>query len=524
MNNKITDKDMIFFYGPPGTGKSLLGKLFARKLNLKFIDLDNLIEERTSQSILEIFEGKGEEEFRNIECQLLDDVLTNRAVVVALGGGALLNSESRAKVEKSGKVICLRASEDVLKKRLAQSNAIRPMLLNGLDEKLRKTLMDRKEHYDSFKLQLDTSWKKPHQLVFEAQMILGVFYLVGMKKPYDVTVARGNLQNIGHVLSRDGSTSPVVVVSDHNVAKLYMQSVMDAIRHEGFTVESFIFPAGELQKTIYTLINMWNTFSQIGVERKSVIVALGGGVVGDLAGFGAAAYLRGLDWINMPTSLLAMVDSSIGGKTGADLQDGKNLIGAFHPPKSVLVDTLALKTLPEIEIRNGMAEVIKHGVIGDPELFEICSYGWESVKDNIGTVINRAIAVKVQIIEDDPYEIGKRAVLNLGHTLGHAIEKSSSYSVRHGEAVSIGMVASARLSEQLGIADAGLANIIASTLQKFGLPTEMPVGISKSVLLQAMKRDKKRAEGKVALVLPIRIGKVSYGITIENLNQLVDAV
>jgi len=283
-----------------------------------------------------------------------------------------------------------------------------------------------------------------------------------------------------------------------------------------------VCPAGEESKTIGTIETLWNVFLDAGIERRSTVVALGGGVMGDLAGFAAATYKRGIPWVVVPTSLLAMCDASLGGKTGADLPQGKNLIGAFHPPSLVIIDPATLDTLPEKEMRNGMAEVIKHGIIGDPVLFEVCNLGWEALTDNWDEIIRRAIAVKVQVIQNDPYEKGERAVLNLGHTLGHAIEAVSNYTIRHGEAVSIGIVASARLAVRLGIAERGVEAIIRETLQGLGLPTEIPEEIDRIRLRDVMMLDKKRTSGKIQMIVPVRIGEVKWGIEIEDIGLLVD--
>jgi 3-dehydroquinate synthetase len=219
---------------------------------------------------------------------------------------------------------------------------------------------------------------------------------------------------------------------------------------------------------------MWHEFVNTELERGSTVIALGGGVVGDLTGFAAGTYLRGISWVVLPTSLLAMVDASLGGKTGADLPQGKNLIGAFHAPHFVLVDPKTLESLPPEEIKSGLAEVVKAGIIADPALFELCSGGMSAVGGNWDEVVRRAMAVKIQVIEADPYEAGLRKVLNLGHTIGHAVETVSQYKLRHGEAVSIGIVAEAQMAESIGLADKGLANEIKNTLSGLGLPTEIP--------------------------------------------------
>ncbi|OGO34900.1 MAG: 3-dehydroquinate synthase [Chloroflexi bacterium RBG_16_57_11] len=336
---------------------------------------------------------------------------------------------------------------------------------------------------------------------------------------YDVRVAKDSLDTVGTALQACEFKGPLGLVSDENVAGLYADRVMEALRQTGYNTYLASIPAGEQYKTLATVARLWEAFLAGGLERGSTVIALGGGVVGDLAGFAASVYLRGVPWVAAPTSLLAMVDASLGGKTGADLPQGKNLIGAFHPPSLVLADPQVLASLPVIELRNGLAEVVKHGVLADPVLFELCSRGWETVQENLDEIVRRAMAVKIRVIQEDPYERGSRASLNLGHTLGHAIETASDYRIKHGEAVAIGMVFAARLSERLGLASPGLVEAIAATLRSLDLPTDLPPGLDHHRLLSGLRVDKKRSAGKVRWVLPGRIGEVRWGIEVDE--QLV---
>jgi 3-dehydroquinate synthase len=290
---------------------------------------------------------------------------------------------------------------------------------------------------------------------------------------------------------------------------------VDQLSKAGMPVVLLTFPGGEKNKTIASLATMWQAMLAQGIERRRTLIALGGGVTSDLGGYTAAAYMRGIPWIAMPTSLLGMVDASIGGKTGVDLEDAKNIVGAFHPPRLVLVDPDFLDTLTAEEFDNGMAEVIEAGIIGDEELFQLCSQGRAVIESRLPEVIARAIAVKVRVIQADPFETGLRAVLNLGHTLGHALEAVSGYGMRHGEAVAAGMVAAARLAERRGLAEPGLVGKIGAALQNFNLPTALAPTASAQALLEAMRKDKKRASGGHRFVLPHRIGQVTYGNEID---------
>jgi shikimate kinase / 3-dehydroquinate synthase len=240
-----------------------------------------------------------------------------------------------------------------------------------------------------------------------------------------------------------------------------------------------------------------------------------------MAGFAAATYMRGISWVGVPTTLLAMVDASLGGKTGFDLPQGKNLIGSFYPPKLVLADPRLLNTLPEAELRSGMAEVVKHGIIADPDLFELCGRGLECVKSDLEQVVKRAMAVKIKIIEEDPYERAFRAALNLGHTIGHAVELVSRFQLRHGEAIAIGMVAEAKLAERLDLAVPGLSDKIRQTLITLGLPTDIPLDLSRQAILRTIRVDKKKDASAIRFALPVDIGEVEL-VEITDLESVLE--
>jgi 3-dehydroquinate synthase len=506
----------IFIYGPPGSGKTTLGRRLAEGLNLPFYDLDEMIVDRAGLSIPEIFSEEGESGFRNWESRLLNEVLEEPQSVVALGGGALETDENRSRVEAAGRVICLTAPFETLLMRSQAHAGQRPLLLGDSKARLEDLLERRAEHYGSFELRLDNGELPLESAVWEAQLLLGAFRVSGMGDGYDVRVVPGGVDCVGSYLRHCDLKGPIAVITDDNVGPLYAERVLDSCGSEGYQVNTLTIRAGEEHKTLETVHHLWDGLLVTQLERGSIVVALGGGVVGDLAGFAAATYMRGIPWIVLPTSLLAMVDASLGGKTGADLPQGKNLVGAFHPPSLVLADSEALATLPKVELRNGLAEVVKHGVIGDPKLFDLCSQGWEALSNNWDEVVRRGMAVKVRIIQEDPFERGVRAALNLGHTLGHAIELVSRFQLKHGEAVAIGMVAAARLSEKIGMAELGLVEKITFTLSNLGLPTQIPDGMDNDQILAAMSHDKKRRGGKARFVLPAAIGEVRWGIEIDD--------
>lgn len=517
----------IFLYGPPGSGKSTLGKLLAQNLDLSFIDIDTEIVSAAGMTIPQIMAEHGESAFRDLESATITQACTSdQGGVFALGGGALLRDENRARVESVGEVVFLDVSLDSLLSRLSLDESQRPLLAGDPVSKLKGLLERRKEHYESFKLRVtnilnDNSGKQktPEQMAWEIQQKLGSYHVRGMGQGYDVIVEPGGLDRLGELLKERGLTGLVVIVCDENVAPHYADRVLKALRETGFSARTLVIPAGEEYKTIETVASLWRGFLEAGLDRQSVIVALGGGVVGDLAGFAASTFMRGCAWVAVPTTLLAMTDASMGGKTGFDLPEGKNLVGSFYPPRLVLADPQVLSTLPERELRSGLAEVVKHGVISDPELFDLCAQGLEVVKADLPETVRRAMGVKVRVIEQDPFEKGVRAALNLGHTVGHAVEIVSHFHLRHGEAVAIGMVAEARLAEKLGLTEdgSGLSGQIKAVLTGLGLPTEIPPGLAVPAILQSMKVDKKKAGRVVKFALPVRIGEVRVGVAVSDL-------
>jgi shikimate kinase/3-dehydroquinate synthase len=497
----------IFLYGPPGTGKSTIGKKLARSLKLPFVDLDRVIETNARMSIAQIMEQQGESTFRDMETAALKEIVGHaRSVtdasnkVIALGGGALLRDENRTIVEAHGKVILLMAELSTLLKRINNDAGKRPLLAGDLQSKLTSLLEKRKEHYKSFPLIIHVDHKTIEQIAHQIQVTIGRHHLSAMSE-YNVIVDQISS------LSNFPMQNPIVVTDEH-VARLHAESLLTSLRDAGFTPKIIMVPAGEVYKNLDTIQKLWNGFLEHGLDRKSTVIALGGGVIGDLAGFAAATYMRGISWVCVPTTLLSMVDASLGGKTGFDLPQGKNLIGAFHPPKLVLADPHLLKTLPEAEFISGMAEVVKHGIIADPELFDLCAKGLECVKDTLELIVKRAMAVKIKIIEEDPYEKGFRAALNLGHTVGHAVELASKFKLRHGEAIAIGMAAEAKFAERIGVAKNGLSEEIASVLTRLGLPIRIPGELPRDKILDAMRVDKKKHAANIRFALPAEIGRV----------------
>jgi 3-dehydroquinate synthase len=493
----------IFLYGPVGAGKSTLGKILASNLHLPFVDSDEVIEKNAGMSISQIMTERGESACRDLESAALKDIVDHGSSVtnsvdkvIALGGGALLRDENRALVENHGSVVFLTADQETLFKRLHSDSNTRPLLAGDLQEKLSILLAKRKDHYDSFVLRFDAD-QNPEKLAQQIQIALGRFHLSAMGE-YDVIV--GSISELINF-----SMQNPIIVTDENVAKFHLEKIKLT---NDQVVPFVIWRAGEEYKNLNAISRLWQSFLQHGLDRKSTVIALGGGVIGDLTGFAASTYMRGINWIALPTTLLSMVDASLGGKTGFDLPEGKNLVGSFYPPKLVLADPSFLPTLPERELCAGMAEVVKHGIISDPDLFILCSRGMEWVKENLEEIVKRAMAVKIEVIEEDPYEKGIRATLNLGHTVGHAVELVSQFELRHGEAIAIGMVVEARYAERISIARKGLTEEIVAVLSKLGLPTRIPDELPREEIIRAMRVDKKKNAKAIRFALPMEIGKV----------------
>lgn len=343
--------------------------------------------------------------------------------------------------------------------------------------------------------------------------------VIGVNLPeqsYQIAVVAGGLDDLGVWMSRLKLGKKVLVVSNPVIFKKYGERTLAALKLVGYEVSTCTLPAGERYKTLKSVQKIYDVALENRLERSSTIVALGGGVVGDMAGFAAATWLRGINVVQVPTSLLAMVDSSVGGKTGVNHPQGKNLIGAFYQPRFVLIDPLVLKTLPPREFRAGMAEVIKYGIIWDAELFDKL----EAAKrldqlryvdeELLSLILTRSCQAKADVVGKDEKEAGLRAILNYGHTIGHAVESLTGYKlVNHGEAVAIGMVAAGQIAVQLQMWKSEEAQRQDALIEKTGLPTQLPSGLDIDAIVDSLQTDKKVKDGKVRFILPTQIGAVT---------------
>lgn len=326
---------------------------------------------------------------------------------------------------------------------------------------------------------------------------------INASKSYAVIIGSGLLDNSGEYISRVIHGKTAMVVSDDIVFSLYGERLVQSLKSSGFETHTFVFPHGEQSKNLSTYGELLNTMCRMHISGNDVVVALGGGVTGDMAGFAAATYRRGIDFVQIPTTLLAAVDSSVGGKTAVDLDNGKNQVGAFHQPSLVLCDTDTLNTLPELEYRNGCAEIIKYGMLGSIDLLN--SISETPVCEQYEKVISTCVSMKRDFVEQDERDKGCRMLLNFGHTVGHTIETCSSYTVPHGMAVASGMAIVTRAAVSFDLCDRSIYNILIEVLEKYSLPTE--TDFSAQNMADASIADKKRQGDKLTLIVPEAAGK-----------------
>ncbi|CAN7679846.1 bifunctional shikimate kinase/3-dehydroquinate synthase AroKB [Pseudoduganella sp. LjRoot289] len=532
-----TNGSNIFLVGLMGAGKTTIGRILARKLGLKFIDSDHEIEARTGASIPWIFEIEGEPSFRRREAEVIRDLTALRGVVLATGGGAILNPDSRELLKARGTVIYLRASVNSILARTAHDKN-RPLLQTADPRKKLEELMAQREplYEELAHIVIDTGRPNVQSMVHtilnqldalacqaapncvtqaQPSMTEQTTILLNVdlgERSYPISIGPSLLAD-GALLARHVAGNKVAIVTNTTVAPLYLEGVSGALKAHGKEVIEIILPDGEEHKTWASLMQVFDTLLAAKADRKTTLLALGGGVIGDLTGYAAASYMRGVDFIQVPTTLLSQVDSSVGGKTGINHPMGKNMIGAFYQPRVVIADTSTLETLPDRELSAGLAEVIKHGAIIDAQFFD-----W--IEANIGLLVARdkgalayAIArsceIKADVVRQDEREGGLRAILNFGHTFGHAIENGLGYGVwLHGEAVGCGMVMAADLSHRMGLVDAATVERVRKLVDAAGLPTVAP-DLGTARWLELMEVDKKNEGGAIKFILLHPLGSPS---------------
>jgi len=519
-----------------GAGKTTIGRLLARRLNMAFIDSDHEIEARTGASIPWIFEIEGEPSFRRREADVIRELTAQRGIVLATGGGAVLDPASRALLAERGTVVYLRASVGSILQRTAHDRN-RPLLQTADPRKKLEDLTAQREplYREIADLVIDTGRPNVQSMVqtildqiaaleaararkartMNEQACISLNVDLG-ERSYPILIGRGLLDDSSLLTRHIGSASSgnkVAIVTNTTIAPLYLDKVAAPLRASGREVVPIILPDGEEYKNWESLNLVFDALLANKCDRKTTLVALGGGVIGDLTGYAAASYMRGVPFVQIPTTLLSQVDSSVGGKTGINHPLGKNMIGAFYQPRAVIADTATLDTLPDRELSAGLAEVIKHGAILDAVYFDWIERNIAKLvardHDALAHAIARSCEIKADVVKRDEREGGLRAVLNFGHTFGHAIENGLGYGEwLHGEAVGCGMVMAADLSHRMGLVDRATVERVRALARAAGLPTVAPdLGNERWVELMAV--DKKNEGGAIKFILLKPLGSPS---------------
>ena len=507
----------VFLIGFAASGKSTVGKLVAEKLGLPFVDLDNAVEAEMGISISQAFAEHGEEFFREKEKSVLASLVGGEAKVMATGGGTACLPDAVSLLRKNGLVVFLHADLEDCVARARAASAKRPLMSMSSDE-LSALYADRQSDYRQAHVVIasDTEINAASSVCKVAMAaeeisdveLSGTTFVATGRHICPVVVSRGVLQTANARLEkRDRPYTGIAVVTDTNVGPLYAEKLLPE-------ASAITLPAGEQSKSLSQFANLQDRLIEQGLDRGSAVLALGGGVIGDLAGFAASTLFRGIPLVQIPTSVLAMVDSSVGGKTGVNTDGGKNLVGAFWQPDTVLVDPNTLKTLPVEERQAAFGEVLKYGLLDGPNFLadvernanEFARTG--EVSDSFVQLIVRCIQYKAWAVTlDEREKYGVRAFLNLGHTVGHAIEASAGYGVvAHGRAVALGLLATCRVSKRLGVTKSDLESKVADILRIAGIEPEIDRWLQKDVL-RWVNVDKKRTGDQLHFIALEDVGK-----------------
>jgi shikimate kinase / 3-dehydroquinate synthase len=515
----MTPQRPIAVSGFMGAGKTTVGQRLARRLGWPFVDLDDEISAAFGHPIPQIFELYGEAEFRAMEARLLRQAVALPRRVVALGGGAVLDGASRDVLRERSRWVHLEVPPGELLRRLGPRDDSRPL---WSAEKLLLRLAERGPAYAEAPEQVDGD-APPGDVVDSLMAGMSAGAPAEQSEPitlrrvpvnvpgaeYEVHIGWGLLRRLGSLVAPIGQ-GPIALLSDWNVSALYGDRVEAALLETGRQVLRVTLPAGEQHKAIAPVLEAVDRLLSRGWQRGAPVVALGGGVLGDMAGLVASLTLRGVPFVQVPTTLLAMVDSSVGGKVGVNHRTGKNLLGAFHQPRLVVADLETLQTLPDRELRAGLGEAAKTALLGDTRLLELLELRGDAAlgrdRDVLAEIVERCVRLKAQVVAEDEREADRRRILNLGHTLGHALERARGYgTLLHGEAVAIGMVAAAELSVDHIGADPDFPDRVRSLVRGLGLPIAAPNAPDR-VLLRALSGDKKLQKGVLPWVLLKEVG------------------
>ena len=558
---KLGERSLVLV-GMMGAGKTSVGKRVAQRLRLPFADADHEIEAAAGMTIPEIFAQHGEAYFRDGERRVVARLLGEGPRVLATGGGAFMNPSTRQTIAARGVSVWLKADFDVLMRRVRRRSN-RPLLQTPDPEGTMRRLIE--QRYPTYGL-ADVTVKSrdmPHEAVTDL-VLAAIAEKLGVteedleramapqegeieagdrrrlrvaldRRAYDIVIGRDLIAGAGERIAELAPGAACAIVTDENVARLHLPALEKSLDAVGVRHARVIVPAGEASKSYERWAQVCDAVIAAKMERGDLVVALGGGVVGDLAGYAASAVRRGMRFVQIPTSLLAQVDSSVGGKTGINSPHGKNLIGAFHQPSLVLADTGALDTLPEREFRAGYAEVVKYGLIDDLAFFEWLERHWRDVFAGgpaRAEAIRKSCASKAAVVARDETEQGDRALLNLGHTFGHAFERLTKYDgarLVHGEAVAVGVACAFRFSQSQGLCPGQDVQRLDAHFKAVGLPTRMQdipgwTGTASEVL-DAMFQDKKVSRGRLTFILARGIGKsfIARGVEPQQVEAFLKA-
>lgn len=507
----------LFLVGPPGIGKSTVAPVLAEQLAAGVVEIDRVIERRTRESNRETIDNDGMEHFRDLETRVLETLRPTPAwTIVDTGGGTPLRDANRKRMRELGFIVGLRGSHARVTAGIAATIGKRPTMSFTPAERASHALTnpERRKGYADVDITFDVEDASTQEIARAIVTWLassrGLRVDVGGERPYPIVVRAGLVDDLGAYLQGRGWEGRVALVTERNVGAALAARAARSLDAAGLETTTIRAPSGEDAKSLEAVAALWKSLAAAGIGRDGGVVALGGGALGDAAGFAAATYLRGVRVAQVPTTLLAMVDASIGGKTAIDIAAGKNLVGAFHQPDAVLADIGALATLPSRQRASGLAEVIKTAFLVDRESVAHVERAIPGIlRGETGPTLSSvtlAVEVKASVVTADPKEQGLRSLLNFGHTMGHAYEAASRYRVTHGEAVAIGMVYACALAERLDLVDERLRTDLERMLAKAGLPSRARIPSAAWALLS---RDKKVRAGKVRWILPRRVGRFS---------------
>ena len=504
----------VVLIGFMGTGKSTVGRVLSQMLGCEFFSSDAEIEKKASMTIKDIFNEQGESYFRELESEVIADLANRCGCVIATGGGVVLSHRNMDTLRNNGTIICLKAKPEVIYERIGKTDR-RPLLdADNSYQSINRVMNARKGLYHG-DLSIDTSYMSPTDVAIRVKA-----FVTSEKQSSSLTMEFDNtacevisgshlIEDLYKYIGAFYSEGKILIVSNPTIFELWGRKLQVALEAH-YTLDWCLIPDGEEYKNIGSLTKLYDKAVEMKLTRDSLIIGFGGGVIGDMTGFAASTYMRGIPYIQIPTTLLSQTDSSIGGKTAINHRESKNLIGSFYQPRMVIADTSTLVTLPPRELRSGLAEVIKYGVIGDYEFFEYLENNMADIlkldPKFLSHIIQNCCKTKASVVQLDEKDNGIRVLLNYGHTIGHAIEAVTEYTeFRHGEAVSLGMEGAAYIAVSMGLMKEDHHTRQSELLAKAGLPTCFP-GMDIDKVLYLMNNDKKVEKGHIRFVLPKALG------------------